>query len=132
MTTLWITPSTGPGTVSHTAAAADTSVSVASVTPTNNWTLYLRVLSFTAGTNGVNRARLAFEDSVNAFTASLAGPVRCIVPVNNVPEGRMYSTRWRDFDDLRIGTSSAVLRTNLYSISGGGAATIVYQAWLTY
>lgn len=132
MTTLWITPSTGPGSVSHTAAANDTSVSVSGVTPINNWTLYLRVLTFTAGSNGVNRARLAFQDSVDAFTTPLSGPVRCIVPVNNVPEGRVYTTRWRDFDDFRIGTASAVVRTALLSISGSGSATIVYQAWLTY
>ncbi len=132
MTTLWITPSNYPTTVSvsHTTATADPSVSVSGVTPLNEWTLYLRVLTFTAGTNGVNRARIDWEDSVDNFMSDiLAGPTRCIVPVNGVPEGRVYTTRWRDFDDFRIGTASAKIRTNLTRITAG---TIVYNAWLQY
>ncbi len=41
MTTLWITPSNYPTTVSvsHTTATADPSVSVSGVTPLNEWTL---------------------------------------------------------------------------------------------
>lgn len=132
MTTLWITPSNYPTStsVSHTTATADTGVSVATVTPLNEWTLFLKVLTFTAGTNGVNRARIQFEDTVDNFMSDIVpGPCRCIVPVNTIPEGRTYSTRWRDFDDLRIGTSSAKLRTNLTRITAG---TIVYQSWLVY
>jgi hypothetical protein len=132
MTTLWITPSNYPTStsVSHTTATTDTAVSIASVTPTNDWTLYLKVLTFTGGTNNVNRARINIEDSSDNFMSNIIpGPVRCIVPVNTIPEGRMYSTRWRDFDDFRVGVSGCYARTNLTRITGG---TIVYQCWLTY
>lgn len=133
MTHLQITPATATSgvyvPVSHTSATIDTSVSVASVTPTNEWTLFLKVWSFTS-TTGADRARIQFEDSVDNFMLDiLPGPTRCIVPVTGVPEGRMTSWRWRDFDDLRIGTASAKLRTNLTRITGG---TIQYEAFLTY
>ena len=121
--------------VSKTSAGADAGVSVASITPLDTWTLFLKVWSFntTSGSDlGTERARINWEDSANAFGGgdTLQGPVHCIVPLTGVPEGRIYSTRWRDFDDLRIGVSSCQLRTNLTRITG--SSTIVYEAWLTY
>ena len=126
MTTLQITPKT-----TRTAAAADSSVAVDNtvVSPLNNWTLHLKVWSFTGTSNNTNRARLQWEDSVNAFSASLVGPTYNIVPTINDPEGKLFTCRWRDFDAFRIGVASAVIRTNLTQITGG---TIVYEAWLTW
>lgn len=113
--------------VTRSAAAADAGVSVSGVTPVNTWTLFLRCNTGTMA--GTQRARINIEDTVNAFSNTLQGPVRCIVPIINVPEGRMYSTRWRDFDDLRIGVASAQLRTNLTEITGGN---LNYECWLNY
>lgn len=128
MTTLWITPSSGAGTVTHSSTTNDTAVDVSGVTPTSTWTLYLRVLSNSM--SGTQRARIFFQDSVDNFASDIAyGPGYCIVPVTNVPEGREYSIRWRNFDDLRIGVSSAKLRTALTRITGG---SVTYAAWLTY
>lgn len=129
MTTLEITAK-----VSKTTVSTDAGVNVATITPTNDWTLWLRIWSFTGVSNNTNRARINFEDSVTAFATdtsadTLQGPTHCIVPAINNPEGRVFTTRWRDFDDFRIGISSAEVRTNLTRITGG---TIVYEAWLTY
>lgn len=121
MTTLTITAKN-----TRSAAAADAGVDVSAVTA-NTWTLFLRIWSNSM--SGSQRARINFEDTVDNFTTTLQGPVRCIVPVVNVAEGRTYSWRWREFDDLRIGTSSAKLRTNLTRITGGN---VTYESWLAY
>lgn len=113
--------------VTRSTAAADAGVDVSVVTPVNTWTLYLKLWSNSM--SGAQRARINFEDSVDNFTTTLQGPVRCMVPMQNTPEGRTVSWRWRDFDDLRIGTASAKLRTNLTRITGG---SVTYEAWLQF
>ena len=67
---------------------------------------------------GTPRARIVFEDTVNAFTAALpvaeftfTGPITAGVPVK-------LTAMYYDRGGLRIGTAAAKLRANVVALDG--------------
>ena len=98
-----------------------------------DWTLVLEVLGVDAGVTGVS---FQFEDSVNAFSAVIAGPVVSIAGgVSAAGTGpytspKRYSFKKEDYPGLRAGTTSAVIEVNVTRFSGSGNVT--FQAFIEY
>jgi hypothetical protein len=70
--------------------------------------------------SGTPRARIVFEDTVNAFTAAVpvaeftfTGPIAAGVPV------KMTAMHYSQAAGLRIGAASAKLRANVVALDGG-------------
>jgi len=108
--------------VSKTSAFNGSSVDISGIT--SDWTIELTVHALSAGAT----ARFSLNDSVDAFTNQLPGPVVHVAGEINQP--KTFAFTKKDFPALRFGTSSAVLRLRLESITGSG--TVVYQAVLKY
>lgn len=115
--------------VTRTAAANGTSLSIASAAlAAADWTLCIEVQAM----NDQNVARFGFYDSVDAFTAKIAGPQFCISGRITPDASRRFYVTKKDFPGLRFGTASAVLRVELTSIAGGASQSITYQSWLEF
>lgn len=93
-----------------------------------DWTLKLQVESM-AYASGTPQCRFAFEDTVNDYTASLAGPTVSFKGALSASADKVKSFKKQDFPDLRLGTSSAQLRLKLASFTGDN---ITYRAWVEY
>jgi hypothetical protein len=106
-----------------TVAAVGTSFDVSGVT--GDYTVFLRVL------NLVGTVRFAFEDSVNAFTASLTGPTYSMQGDLKPAFPVTKSFVRRDFPSLRMGIPSGVLRATVTELTGPGA-TVTYEAYIQY
>lgn len=107
--------------VTKTAAFNGSSVDISAVT--GDWTLFIRVAKLTAA----KKARLGFQDSVDAFTNNLAGPAISVKGEVGTDYDKVYSFKKQDFPSLRFGTGSAVLRAVLIEIDG--SSSIDYEAW---
>lgn len=110
--------------VSKTTAFTGTGIDVSAIT--GDWTLKIQVESLTSA----KKARFAFEDTVNDYTASLAGPTFNFLGTLASSYDKVKSFKKQDFPSLRLGTASAQLRLKLSEIDG--SATCVYRAWLEY
>lgn len=112
----------------QTGAFAGTPIDISGIT--GNWTLKLQVAALSDSGSATPVCRFAFEDSVNSFTASLAGPtVSFQGALTNVAD-RVTSFKQQDFPDLRTGVSGALLRLHLTNLENTGSVT--YHAWLEY
>lgn len=115
---------TKTGTFTGASVAVDNTV----VPAGTNWTLCLEVQA--SGSSDATY-RFEFDDSVNAFVASIPGPTFSspggIVNKNS----KKWSIRKEDFPDLRIGSANAVLRLALTNLQGT-TQSVTYQAWLEY
>ncbi len=107
--------------VTKTAAFTGSTVDVSGFT--GDWTLKLQVGALTAGID----ARFTFEDSINDFTASLAGPSFSILGEIDSAQDKVKSIKRQDFHALRIGTGSGVLHLKLAQM---GVGSVSYHAWL--
>jgi hypothetical protein len=110
--------------VSKTAAFTGAGVNVSGIT--GDWTIKLQVESLTAA----KKARFVFEDTVDDYTASLAGPAFSLSGQLSASSDKVKSFKKADFPSLRLGAGSAQLRLKLSEIDG--SATCVYRAWLEY
>jgi hypothetical protein len=126
-----MTITTVQSSVTKTAAFDGASIDISSFT--GDWTLRVRVSKFSPAA-GI--ARFTLNDSVDAFTAQLAGPSFHIVGglTNDSLAGGpqqpvTYAFNKRDWEGMRFGTASAVVRLSLTAISGS-SASITYSAWL--
>ncbi len=107
--------------VTKTAAFVGSTVDISGIT--GDWTLKLQVGALSAGID----ARFVFEDSVNDFTASLAGPAFNFLGELDLAQDRVKSIKKQDFHGLRLGTVSAVLHLNLSKM---GVGSVSYHAWI--
>lgn len=111
-----------------TASFTGTGIDISGIT--GDWTLKINVSSMSDSGSSTPQVRFAFEDTVNDYTASLAGPtVSFKGALTNVAD-KVKSFKKQDFPDLRLGTASAQLRLKLSNIESGGSVT--YRAWLEY
>jgi hypothetical protein len=111
----------------QTAAVNGSGVAISGIT--GDWTLKLQIASIsdTATTPSV---RFQFTDTVNNFTASLAGPTFSVQGALSNSADIVYSWKKKDFPDLRFGVASAQIRLDLTNIDA--TATTSYHAWAEY
>jgi hypothetical protein len=109
-------------TTTKTAAFTGTGIDVASFT--GDWTLKIQVQALSDN----KKVRFAFEDTVNDFTASVAGPTFSFAGKLEASYDRVKSFKKQDFPDLRLGTASAKLRLNMSRIDS--SASVTYKAWI--
>ena len=107
-----------------TAGAQATEVDISGIT--GDWTLKLQIESLTAAKKIV----LAFEDTVDSFSAALAGPSYNTVGAVTLTADKVVSWTYRNWPSMRFGTGSAEIRLNCISIDG--SATCVCRAWIEY
>ena len=113
--------------ITKTAAFTGSGVDISGIT--GDWTLKLN-MSNLADSSTTPIVRFAFEDTVNDYTASLAGPTVSFKGAIAKSYDKVKSFKKQDFPDLRLGTGSAQLRLKLSNIESGGSCT--YRAWLEY
>ena len=92
---------------------------------TGDFTLVLEITELSANAGQTPEVAFVFEDSVNAFTASVARAtfnMKGAVNTDGKQHGRKMTWRKRDLVGLRAGTGSAVLRLRLVGIAGTGAS----------
>lgn len=118
--------------VRKTAAFDGASIDISGIT--GDWTLVLNVMDIAGTTPGV---RFQFTDSVDAFSATLAGPTASVSGILGKygstpaePNTKRFTWQKRDFPSLRFGTGSAVLRLSLTEITGSGSPGVTYEAWI--
>jgi hypothetical protein len=109
--------------VVKTAAFDGTGVDISGIS--GDWTLVLLIRNLKAACN----ARFVFSDSVDAFSASLAGPSVSVSGAVSSSADRRYTFTKKDFPNLRFGTTSAVLRLSLAELTGT-SPTVTYQGWI--
>lgn len=111
-----------------TAAFTGASIDISGIT--GDWTLKMNVQSLTTSDGSTPLVRFEFDDSVNDFTASLAGPTCAFKGALGLSFDKVKSWKKQDFPDLRLGTSGASMKLKLANISAN--TTCEYQAWLEY
>lgn len=110
-------------TVSKTANFTGAAVDVSSIAA-RSWTLFVKVVSFTAGQSAV----LTVEDSVDNFASDVRPVVvQHVVGGTSSDAENLIGYRWHQAPDTRFGTASAKLRIKLNALSGG---SITYSAWV--
>lgn len=109
-------------TTTKTAAFTGTGIDVS--TFTGDWTLKIQVQSLSDS----KKVRFVFEDTVNDFTASVAGPTFSFMGKVEASYDRVKSFKKQDFPDLRLGATSAKLRLNVARIDS--SASVSYKAWI--
>lgn len=109
--------------VTKTAAFNGASVDISAIP--GDWTLVLNVQKMTDGAT----ARFNFADSVDAFTAKIAGPSVSLTGKVDPVNPRRFSFTKKDFPSLRFNAANAVLRLELAELTGS-APSIDYEAWL--
>lgn len=116
--------------VTKTAAFESADFDISGIT-NSHWTLKLRVTAMSAA-SGTPKARFAFVDSVDNFTAELPGPtVHVEGPIDSTnPITRSF--QWNQFPSLRFGTASAEIRLNLVELTATSTPSVTYEAWLEY
>jgi len=117
--------STGLQTLATTGAVTATAgADVSGIT--GDWTIKVRVTSL----NSAKKCVIGLEDSVNGFTASV--PKITFNPVGTIAAAteRTWSFRKYQFPSIRCGTTSAVLRANVYQIDA--TTTVSLHAWIEY
>jgi hypothetical protein len=111
-----------------TAAFVGAGIDISGIT--SDWTLKINVQSITVSDGSVPLLRFEFDDTVNSFTGSLAGPTCSFKGTLSSSADQVRSWKKQDFPDLRTGTASAQLRLQLSNMSAN--ATAIYRAWLEY
>jgi hypothetical protein len=119
---------TGAQTVTGTGAVtATTGLDISGIT--KDCTVHVRVQSLSAAT-GIPVAAITLEDSVNAFVAAV--PV-CELPGVTGPVDPKteihFIKRKYELANCRFGTTSAVLRVNVVSLTGG-TPSLTLDSWL--
>jgi hypothetical protein len=112
----------------QTAAFTGPSIVVSGIT--SDWTLKLNVAAMSDSGSSTPLVRFSFEDTVNDFTGSLAGPAISFKGAVSSSADRVASFKKADFPDLRLGVANAELHLKLTNIESGG--TVTYSAWLEY
>lgn len=112
-----------------TQTATFTGAGVSIATITGDWTLKLQIASLT-DTATTPSVRFQFTDTVNSFTASLAGPTFAVQGALANSADVTYSWKKKDFPDLRFGVSGAQVRLDLTNIDS--TATVTYHGWMEY
>lgn len=112
--------------ITKTAAFVGSGVDVSGLT--GDWTLKINVSAMSDSATNTPLIRLLFEDTVNSFTAALAGPVVSFKGALFPASDKVHSFKKQDFPDLRLGTASAQLRLSLSNILSTGSIT--YRAWI--
>ena len=127
--------------VTKTAAFTGSGIDVSGIT--GDWTIKLQVEAL-ADSVAANTpvVRFAFEDTVNDYTASIAGPTVSFKGTLAKSFDKVKSFKKQDFPDLRIGVASAQLRLKVSNLeefvttSGVPAAattcSVTYRSWLEY
>ena len=115
-------------TQTQTATYVGSGTSISSIT--GAWTLKLQIGNLTTTDGSTPTVRFEFDDTVNSFTASLAGPTYSIKGSRTVNSDDVHSWKQQDFPDLRFGTASAQLRLQLSNITANTSCT--YHAWVEY
>lgn len=141
--TLTLLTSTNPKTV--TSATAETGVSISSLASGLNATIKIAVYGLDTGDTAV----IQIDDSVNAFTNwvtqssfPVVGPIGATGETGEEGDDEGESTgfaanpkyftlHWYDAPAIRWGTSSAVLRVNVSSLTGS-SPHLTYTAWFEY
>ena len=118
-----------PKATISSAAAGATELDISGID--DDWTIFIKVAKLTAA-SGTPQARLSVEDSVNAFSADLAGPsVSLQGPIATAESERTWSFKKADFPSLRTGDSSAVLRLNVLEL-GGTTVSLTVHGFIEY
>lgn len=91
-----------------------------------DWTVKVQVAGLTQG----KKARIAIEDSVDAFGTFLAGPAFSFLGGFGTENDHVRSFKKADFPSLRFGVASAVLRAKLAEIDP--AASCSYKVWIEF
>jgi hypothetical protein len=108
--------------VSKTATFAGSSVDVSGLS--TNATLVIRVQSFDAA----NTARIQVTDSADGFSSDIvAVTVQHIQGGETASADLVFRIPWYDIPDARFGVSSAHMKAQVTSISGG---TLTYEVWI--
>jgi hypothetical protein len=115
-----------PIQVSVTKVAAFNGASLDISALTGDWTICFEVQTVLGSDTSL---RFTFQDSVDAFTTTVAGPSFSVYGPSAKTNSRKFSLKKQDFPDLRFGIASAVLRLALTRVTGG-SASVTYQAWL--
>ena len=121
--------------VTKTAAFAGSGIDVSGIVDGSgaikDWTLKLQVEALSDAVAATTpMVRFAFEDTVNDWTASLAGPTISFKGTLAKSFDKVKSFKRQDFPDLRIGVASAQLRLSLTDRVSGDSVT--YRAWVEY
>jgi len=90
-----------------------------------DYTLEITVQALTAA-SGTPKARVVLEDTVNAFTNSVAVVEMNIQGPINTPVTHLF--RSDEAPSLRLGTTSAKLRLNVYELDGTTPSITVHGA----
>jgi hypothetical protein len=118
---------TGSQTVTTTGAITPTTgLDISGVT--GDCTVHVRVQALSAA-SGTPKVSVQLEDSVNAFTASIANKV--IEAQGTIVTTAEQHFIWRKYElpNVRFGTTSAVLRLNATVLSGT-TPTCTVDGWL--
>jgi hypothetical protein len=116
--------------VSKTAAFTGTGVDISGVNNVD-YTLVLEIKKLVSSDGSTPSVHFTIEDSVNAFTASIARATfntKGSFNSDGKQHGQKMTWRKRDLVGLRAGTASAVLRVNVAEISAN--TTVEYEAYL--
>lgn len=113
--------------VTKTGTFTGTGVDVSGIT--GDWTLKIQVATQSATSPTVAQTRFQFTDSVNSFTASLAGPTFSFRGKVSNDADIVRSFKKADFPDLRLGTANALLRLDLVALTGDSTS---YSGWVEY
>jgi hypothetical protein len=112
----------------RTSAAADTGVDISGIT--GDWTIVIEILDLHSA-SGTPSVRIAIQDSVDTFSNNLPGPAVCVSGTVTTGATKRYSFKKADFPNLRFGTGSATLRTNVAQLLGT-SPSITYHAYFEY
>lgn len=111
--------------VTKTATFDGSSIDISAITA--DWTIILEVLAQNDGDN----VRFSFEDSVDAFTTPLQAMSVSTSGKTTKDGARRYTFFKRDFPNLRMGVSSAVLRLSIVEFTGS-SKSVTYQSWIEF
>lgn len=110
--------------VTKTAAFTGSGLDVSGIT--GDWTIKINVSNMTAA----KKARFSIEDTVNDWTASVAGPTFSVVGALGPTFDKVKSFKKADFPDLRVGTASAQIRLKCSLMDA--SASSEFRAWIEY
>lgn len=117
--------STGVQTVTATGTVTPTAgLDVSGIT--GDFTLFVEVQSQTAA----KAFTIQLEESVNAFTASVADMVVSGKGAITSAADKIFSKRKHEMPGTAIGTANAVLRANVTQLDS--ASTLKLRAWIEY
>ena len=126
-------------TIGNITTGAQTVTTTGAVTPTagldisgisGDYTVHVRVQALSSST-GVANATIQLEDTVNAFTASIPVAVKEVSPTISTNAEQHFAWRKYQLPNLRAGTASAKLRTNV-TVLGGTTPTLTLDSWIEY